>query len=114
MTHCRGSIGNARLNVTRGRAIICDQGSKICEGIDKQYFLVAYLRWQMVGGVAGDSHEFGLRLADLHPHKVGFFLKYNQSFFEHARRWSNDGDVIRVIEISELYSEATTAQQPMY
>ena len=50
------------------------EGSKICEGIDKLYFLVAYLQWQLVGGVRGDSHEFGLRSADLHPHKVGFFL----------------------------------------
>ena len=62
----------------------------------------------------GDSHEFGLRPADLHPHKVDFFLRFNQSVFEHARRWSDDGDVIRVIEISELvfaelYPEATTA-----
>ena len=47
-----------------------DHGSKMCEGIDKHYFLVAYLQWQMVGGV----HEIGLRSADLHPHKVGFFL----------------------------------------
>ena len=68
---------------------------KICEGIDKQYFLVAYLQWQMVGGAGGESNEFCLRPADLHPHKVGFFL-YNQSFFEHARRRSKDGDVIRV------------------
>ena len=29
----------------------------------------------MVGGAWGDSHEFGLRPADLHPHKVGFFMK---------------------------------------
>ena len=69
-----GGLGNARCNVTRGRAFICDQGSKICERIDKQYFLVAYLQWQMVGGVGGDSREFGPRPADLHPHKVGFFL----------------------------------------
>ena len=33
-----GSLGNARCNVTRGRAIIRDKGSKICEGIDKHYF----------------------------------------------------------------------------
>ena len=43
------------------------------EGIDKLYFLLAYLQWQMVGGVNGDSHEFGLRPADLHLNKVGFF-----------------------------------------
>ena len=42
--------------------------------IDKHYFLVAYLQWQMVGGVGGDSQTFCLRPADLHPHKVGFFL----------------------------------------
>ena len=35
-------------------------------------------RWLVRLG--GDSHEFGLRPADLHPHKVGFFLKYHQSF----------------------------------
>ena len=35
---------NARCNVTRRRAIIRDQGSNICEGIDKQYFRVAYLQ----------------------------------------------------------------------
>ena len=28
-------------------------------------FHVAYLQWQMVGGVSGDSHEFSLRPADL-------------------------------------------------
>ena len=80
MIHGRGSLGNARCSVTRERAIIRDQGSKICEGIDKQYFLVAYLQWQMVGGIGGYSHEFGLRPVDLHPHKAGFFLKYHQSF----------------------------------
>ena len=31
------------------------------------HFLVAY-------GVSGDSHAFGIRLADLHPHNVGIFL----------------------------------------
>ena len=31
------------------------------------------------GCVRGDSHEFGLRPADLHPHKVRFFMKYYQS-----------------------------------
>ena len=50
-------------------AIIRDQGSKIREGIDKQYFRVAYLQRQMAGGIEGDGHEFGLRPADLHPHK---------------------------------------------
>ena len=79
------AVGNARCNVTRGRAIIRDQGSKIREGIDKQYFRVAYLQRQIAGGIGGDGHEFGLRPADLHPHKVGFFLKYHQNFFEHAR-----------------------------
>ena len=74
-------------------------------------------RWLV--GIGGDGHEFGLRPADLHPHKVGFFLKYHQSFLKHARRWGNDGDVIRVIEISEqvftkLYPEATTTQQPTH
>ena len=62
------------------------------------HFLVAYLQLHMVGGVRGDSHEFGLRPADLHPHKVGFFLKYYQSFLEHAHRCREDGDVIRVTE----------------
>ena len=38
------------------------------QGIDKQYFRVAYLQRQMAGGIGGDGHEFGLRLADLHPH----------------------------------------------
>ena len=40
-----------------------------------------YLQWQMVGGVGPgiDSHEFCLRPADLHPHKVGFFLYDCQS-----------------------------------
>ena len=52
-THGRGSFGNARCNVTTGRAIIRDQGSKIYEGIDKRQFLVSYLQWQMVGGVGG-------------------------------------------------------------
>ena len=56
-----------------------------------------YLQRQMAGGIGGDGHEFGLRPADLHPHKVGFFLKYHQSFLKHARRWGNDGGVIRVI-----------------
>ena len=79
------------------RAIIRDQGSNMCEGIDKQYFRVAYLQRQMAGGIGVDGHEFGLRPADLHPHKVGFFLKYHQSFLKHARRWGNDGDVIRLI-----------------
>ena len=37
-------------------------------------YLVANLQWQMVGGFGGDSHELCLRPADLHPHKVGFFL----------------------------------------
>ena len=64
-TYGRGSLGNARCNVTRGRAIIRDQGSKICEGIDKQYFVVAYFQWQMFGGVGGDSHEFGHENIDL-------------------------------------------------
>ena len=32
------------------------------------------LQWQMVGGFGGDSHGFCLWPADLHPHKVGFFL----------------------------------------
>ena len=50
------------------------------ESTNSTYFLVAYLQWQMVGGIGGDGHEFGLRPADLHPHKVGFFLKYHQSF----------------------------------
>ena len=40
----RSSRGNARCNVTRGRPIIRDQGSTICEGIDKLHFLVAYLQ----------------------------------------------------------------------
>ena len=42
------------------------------------------------------SLVFG-QLVDLHPHEVGFFLEYHQSFLKHARRWGNDGDVIRVI-----------------
>ena len=58
----------------RGRAIIRDQVSKICEGINKLHFLVAYIQWEMVGGVRGYSYEFGLRSADLPPHKMGFFL----------------------------------------
>ena len=70
----RPYMAEARCNVTRGRAIIRDQGSEVCEGIDKLHCLVAYLQWQMVGGVRGNSHEFGLRPSDLHPHKVGFFL----------------------------------------
>ena len=70
---------------------------------DARYFVVAYLQLQMVvGGVRCDSHEFGLRPADLHPHNVGFFLKYHQCFLEHSCRWSNYGDVIRVIKINEL------------
>ena len=74
-------------------------------------------RWLVRLG--SDSHEFGLRPADLHPHKVGFLMKYHQSFLEHARRWSKDGDVIRVIEIrelvfTELYPEATTTRQPTH
>ena len=50
------------------------EGSKICEGIDKLYFLIAYLQWQTFGGIGGDSHECGLLPADLHPHKVGFLM----------------------------------------
>ena len=45
-------INHVRRNVTRGRATNRDQGSKICKGIDKLHFLVAYLQWQMVGGVS--------------------------------------------------------------
>ena len=52
---------------------------------------------KMAGGIGGDGHEFGLRSADLLPHKVGFFLKYHQSLLKHACRWGNDGDVMRVI-----------------
>ena len=70
MIHGRGSLGNATCNVTRGRAIIRDQGSKISEGIDKQYFRVAYLQRHMAGAIGGDGHEFGVRPAGLHPHKV--------------------------------------------
>ena len=69
--------------------MIRDQGSKIREGIDKQYFRVAYLQRKMAVGIGGDGHEFGLRPADLHPHKVGFFLKYHQSFLEHDARTAN-------------------------
>ena len=79
----------------------------------------------MSDGWLGDSDEFHLRPADLLPHKVGFFLKYYQSFLEHARRWINDEDAIRVIEnidyadgivigelvFTEQYPEATTARQ---
>ena len=50
----------------------------------------------------GDSHEFCLRPAYLYPHKTGFFLYDYQSCLEHARRWSKCGDVIRVVEISEM------------
>ena len=39
----------------------------------------------MAGGIECDGHEFGIRPADLHPHKVGFFMKYHQSCLEHAR-----------------------------
>ena len=45
-------INHVRRNVTRGRATNRDQGFKICKGIDKLHFLVAYLQWQMVGGVS--------------------------------------------------------------
>ena len=58
---------------------------------------LTYLQRQMAGGIGGDGHEFGLRPADLHPHKVGFFLRYHRSFLKHALRWCNDGDVIHVI-----------------
>ena len=67
-TQGRSSLGNARCNVTRGRAIIRDERSKICKGIDKLPFRVAYLQWQMVGGVRSYSHAFGVRPAYLHPH----------------------------------------------
>ena len=46
---------NARCNVTRGRAIIRDQGSKICEGIDKQYFRIFKGRWLVGLGVMAMS-----------------------------------------------------------
>ena len=42
--------------------------------------LLQIFNGMMVGGFGGDSHEFGLRPADLHPHKVGFFLQDCQSF----------------------------------
>ena len=56
-------------NVTRGRAVIRDQGFNTCDGIYKLCFLVAYLQRQMVGSVRGrpNSHKFGLRSADFHP-----------------------------------------------
>ena len=40
--------------------------------LSKQYFRVAYLQRHMAGEIGDDGHEFGLRPADLHPHKVGF------------------------------------------
>ena len=67
----------------------------------------------MVCGIGGDSHEFGLRPADLHPRNVGFFQLYYQSFLEQARRWSQDGDAIRMISelvFTELYPETIAAQ----
>ena len=74
------------------------------------------MRYVMSREVGSDSYKCGLRPTDLHPHKVGFFLKCHQCFLKHARRWSNDGEAIRVIEISELvftelYPDATTTHQ---
>ena len=51
MTRGRSSLGNATCNVTICKVITRDQGSNMSEGIDKLYFQVAHLQWQMVGGV---------------------------------------------------------------
>ena len=58
----------------------------------------------MVGGVRGDSHEFGLRPADLHPHKFASSWSITRtSCMEHARRWGNYGDVIGVTEWAGIH-----------
>ena len=62
--------------------------------------LVAYLQWQMVGEVTGDSHEFGLLSPFASPQ--GCFVPYFQSFLEHTGRWSKYDDVNRLIKYEEL------------
>ena len=63
----RSCLGNARCNVPRGRAIIRDQGSKIMWRNRQSVLpLLHNLQWQVVGGVSGDSHEFGIRPAYSH------------------------------------------------
>ena len=56
----------------------------------------------MSGGVRGDSHEFGLRPADLHPTRLASSCNIMKA------SWSTHADGAK---FTELYPEATTAQQ---
>ena len=67
---------------------VMSREEELCEGIHKLQFLVAYFQWQMAGWVWRDSHEFGLRPANLHTRKR-LASSYNNSSIAY---WGTQAD----------------------